>query len=166
MIYKEICKKTEKADKEGKEGKEDKKSDENVETKVVENEQSKKILSQIREFYQSREMYEHMRLVNLALQTLTASKIDLVEHIASNLSCIFGAYMPDLQQMIEDSQKNKRRLQINSTGEEKITIKPLDFVVQKSKVLELFKNIDQVNDRLKEFATLCLKNKKAINQYL
>jgi hypothetical protein len=54
------------------------------------------MLDQIREFYQSKEMYEHMRLVNQALQTITASKIDLVDHMAGNLSCIFGAYMPDL----------------------------------------------------------------------
>lgn len=37
-----------------------------------------------------------MRLVNLALQTLSASKIDLIDSMAGNLSCIFGAYMPDL----------------------------------------------------------------------
>ena len=55
-------------------------------------------------------MYEHMRLVNMALQTITASKVDLVDHMAGNLSCIFGAYMPDLQQMIEESKKNKRAL--------------------------------------------------------
>jgi hypothetical protein len=80
-------------------------------------------------------MYEHMRLVNQALQTITASKIDLVDHMASNLSCIFGAYMPDLQQMIEDAKRNKRRLQINSQVEEKVTIKPLEFQQSKSKVL-------------------------------
>lgn len=32
--------------------------------------------------------------------------------------------------------------------------------------MSLFKNVDKVSDRLKEFASLCLKNKKAINQYL
>lgn len=85
--------------------------------------------------------------------------------MASNLSCIFGAYMPDLHHMMDESQKSRKRLQI-SAAEEKITIKPLDFVVQKSKVLSLFKNVDVVSDRLKEFAYLCLKNKKAINQYL
>lgn len=92
MIYKEICKKT------------DKKQDE------AESDSNAQILGQIRDFYQSRDMYEHMRLVNLALQTLTATNIDLVEHIASNLSCIFGAYMPDLHQMSEEAQKNKKRL--------------------------------------------------------
>jgi len=107
-----------------------------------------------------------MRLVNQALQTITASKIDLVDHMASNLSCIFGAYMPDLQQMIEDAKRNKRRLQINSQVEEKVTIKPLEFQQSKSKVLSLFKNVDAVSNRLREFASLCLKNKKAINQYL
>ena len=69
----------------------------------MELEQNDKILGQIRDFYQSREMYEHMRLANLALQTLAASSIDLVDHMASNLSCIFGAYMPDLHHMMDES---------------------------------------------------------------
>lgn len=118
-IYKEILKRSEKKPAEG-----EKPDDSNSQ-----------ILGQIKEFYQSREMYEHMRLVNLALQTLTATNVDLVEHIASNLSCIFGAYMPDLHLMIEDSQKNKRRLQIDAQKADKVTIKPLDFVQKQSKVL-------------------------------
>lgn len=160
MIYKEICKKNAQKDKKKAEKPEDSAKLEEA------SEANQKIIDQIRNFYQSREMYEHMRLVNLALQTLSASKMDLIESMAGNLTCIFGAYMPDLQEMIEDSQKNKRRLQIDSGKEEKVTIKPLDFNIHKSKVLSLFKNVDAVTDRLKEFASLCLKNKKAINQYL
>lgn len=142
------------------ESKTDKKADE----PKVDSEQNDKILAQIRDFYQSREMYEHMRLANLALQTLASSSIDLVDLMAANLSCIFGAYMPDLHHMVDEAQRSRKRLQTNA--EEKVNIKPLQFVVQKSKVLSLFKNVDVVSDRLKEFAALCLKNKKAINQYL
>lgn len=68
-------------------------------------------------------MQEHMRLANLALQTLAASSIDLVDLMAANLSCIFGAYMPDLHHMVDDAQRSRKRHQTNT--EEKITIKPL-----------------------------------------
>ena len=97
IIYKEILKKNSDA-----EAKNDKEKPKEAEQKA-EAEQNEKIMEQIREFYQSREMYEHMRLANLALQTLAASNIDLVDHMASNLSCIFGAYMPDLHHMIEET---------------------------------------------------------------
>lgn len=42
-------------------------------------------------------MYEHIRVVNITLKVASATKIDLIDFMSGNLSCIFGAYMPDLQ---------------------------------------------------------------------
>ena len=101
-------------------------------------------------------MYEHMRLINLTLGCVSAAKTDMVDLVSGNFSCIFSAYMPDLQQMIEDSEANKAKLVIDDKVKEKITIKPLDYQQEKNKVLTLFKNIDKVEPRLKEFGTFCL----------
>ena len=95
-----------------------------------------------------------MRLINSTLGCVSSAKGDMVELISGNFSCIFSAYMPDLQQMIDESDKNKAKILVGE--KDTITIKPLDYKQEKNKVLTLFKNVDKVESRLKEFGTFCL----------
>jgi len=83
-----------------------------------------------------------MRLINLTLRCVSTAKGEMVELISGNFSVIFSAYMPDLQQMIEESDKNKAKIMVGE--KDTITIKPLDYQQEKNKVLALFKNIDKV----------------------
>ena len=88
----------------------------------------------------------------------------------SNLSCIFEAHLPELHAIIKKSnaaadQDDNQANQANKV----VKMKPIQQIstsTTASKVLSLFKNVEDLPDRLTQFSVFCLNNKKAINKLL
>ena len=91
----------------------------------------------------------------------------MLDSLTNNLACIFESYLPDLRElMLQVDQANKEK-QPERAATEAIKIRPiLSKSEAKNRVLGLFKNVTELNERMQQFSVFCLNNKKAINKLL
>lgn len=63
------------------------------------------MLSQIRDFQQSKIFVDHMRLTNDVLAIVQNTNLELLDGLIQNLACIFESFVPDLQEMMVEADK-------------------------------------------------------------
>ena len=105
-----------------------------------------------------------MRLTNDVLTILQSTSLELLDGLIQHLVCIFESFVPDLQELMIAADK------VSKESDQKtdiIKIRPiLQKAPQKSRILSLFKNVTEINQRMEQFSVFCLNNKKAINKLL
>lgn len=101
------------------------------------------IETELRNFYSSQKMMEHMTLLNEVLAILRSSgQTELTKELMSNLGCVFEAHLPDLHALIQRSNK-KGQAEDSKSAEIKMKTLSTKEPVNSSKVLSLFKNIEE-----------------------
>ena len=105
---------------------------------------------QIRTFHSSKIIADHMRHTNDVLAIVQNSNLDLLDSLTNNLACIFESYLPDLHElMLKVDAQNKAKQPEQPAAAETIKIRSIRSQVEvKSRVLSLFKNVTELNERM------------------
>ena len=144
----------EKADKEKAKADKAKERAEKAVLRQKKREKTSHILTQIREFHNSRIVADHLRRTNDVLIMVQNTNVDLLDSLTNNLACIFESYLPDLHELRirVDKENKEKKEQKPDKDKEVITIRPIlsknEVKSRAGKVLSLFKNVTELNDRM------------------